>query len=364
MITKEKNSTILASYVTIKELYNSKKYRSSYQILAEFIKYIVVNEKIYSFALIHIRDKMIETFGFKLPVVVLKTAIKNCDFIAKSVDGSSYNVDFAKLSENAEFEEILSNAEKQNYTVIDEVVDFVRKKHPETYVVRQEIIDSLVSFLADEDTKDKYYEEVSEYILVNSGNDKVQEQLKSIKEGVILYIGLNYNISETGSIKNELFLYLDMEVLFNIAGLNGELYQNVATDLLDVIDQANKKERKIKLRYFSETKREIENFFDAASHVIETHSTPFMNRVAMDNILNGCTCAADVQDKLSDFFYELKNKYGIIADENKNYYGSDTYAFNLESEGDCDDGIQESLKLISHINKLRKLKTSYEYTDS
>ena len=51
MINNEKNSGILASYVTLKELYSSNKYRSSYQILAEFIKYIIVNEKLYSFVL-------------------------------------------------------------------------------------------------------------------------------------------------------------------------------------------------------------------------------------------------------------------------------------------------------------------------
>ena len=35
---------ILASYATFKELYNEGKYRSPYQILAEFIKYIVFNK--------------------------------------------------------------------------------------------------------------------------------------------------------------------------------------------------------------------------------------------------------------------------------------------------------------------------------
>lgn len=83
----------------------------------------------------------------------------------------------------------------------------------------------------------------------------------------------------------------------------------------------------------------------------------------MDNILNGCSSAADVQDKLSDFFYDLRSQYSIIQDEHSNYYSHDKDTFNLESEDD-DEEVQDSIKLISHINKLRKGNISYEYTDS
>ena len=309
------------------------------------------------------KEKINEVFGFNLPIVVLKTTIKNCDFVVKTDNSNGYSVDYSKIQENPEFNSIISLAERDNYTIIDDIVEFAKEKVTGSYVNRQDIVDSLISFLADDYSSSKYYEVVSEYVLLNSANNKVQDQLQAIKEGVILYIGLNYNISETGSIKNELTLYLDMEVLFNIAGLNGELYQKVAEDMLDVIEQANKKERKIKLRFFKETKDEIEKFFDAASYVIESNSTPLVNRVAMDNILNGCSSAADVQDKLSDFFYELRSQYSIIQDEHSNYYSHDKDTFNLESEDD-DEEVQDSVKLISHINKLRKGNISYEYTDS
>lgn len=309
------------------------------------------------------KEKINEVFGFNLPIVVLKTTIKNCDFVVKTDNSNGYSVDYSKIQENPEFNSIISLAERDNYTIIDDIVEFAKEKVTGSYVNRQDIVDSLISFLADDYSSSKYYEVVSEYVLLNSANNKVQDQLQAIKEGVILYIGLNYNISETGSLKNELTLYLDMEVLFNIAGLNGELYQKVAEDMLDVIEQANKKERKIKLRFFKETKDEIEKFFDAASYVIESNSTPLVNRVAMDNILNGCSSAADVQDKLSDFFYELRSQYSIIQDEHSNYYSHDKDTFNLESEDD-DEEVQDSVKLISHINKLRKGNISYEYTDS
>lgn len=364
MINNGSNSAILASYVTLKELYNTSKYRSSYQILSEFVKYIIVNDKLHSFVLFQLKVKINEVFGFSLPMAVLKTAIKHCDFIVKNDKSNDYSVDYSKLQENPEFDSIISLADRDNYTIIDDMVEFARNKITNSYVNHQDIVDSLISFLADDYSSGKYGDVVSEYILLNSENDKVQDQLRAIKEGVILYIGLNYNISETGSLKNELTLYLDMEVLFNIMGLNGELYQKVAADMLEVISQANKKERKIKLKFFEETKREIESFFDAASYVVENKSTPLINRVAMDHILNGCSSVADVQEKLSDFFFKLKSNHGIAQEERCDYYSRDKYAFNLEGEFVDDEETQESVKLISHINKLRKGNISYEYTDS
>ena len=364
MINNESNSAILASYVTLKELYNSNKYRSSYQILVEFIKYIIINDKLHSFVLFQMKERITEVFGFNLPMVVLKSAIKNCNFVKKDNNSNCYSVDYTELQENPEFDSIISLAERDNYTIIDDIVEFAKNKMADSYINRQDIVQSLISFLADDYSSGKYNEVVSEYILFNGENKKIQEQLQAIKEGVILYIGLNYNISETGSLKNELTLYLDMEVLFNIMGLNGELYQKVAADMLDVISQANKKERKIKLKFFEDTKKEIERFFDAASCVIESRSTPLINRVAMHSILNGCSSASDVQDKLSDFFFKLKSQYDIVQDEHCDYYARDKYAFNLESEFDDDNEVQDSVKLISHINKLRKGNISYEYTDS
>lgn len=37
----EKSNSILASYAVYKNLYDNREYRSSYQIIAQFIKYII-----------------------------------------------------------------------------------------------------------------------------------------------------------------------------------------------------------------------------------------------------------------------------------------------------------------------------------
>ena len=52
---------------------------------------------------------------------------------------------------------------------------------------------------------------------------KITEYLNSVREEVILYTGLNYNIDEIGSLKRDLTLYLDMEVLFDIYGYSRDI---------------------------------------------------------------------------------------------------------------------------------------------
>ena len=102
----------------------------------------------------------------------------------------------------------------------------------------------------DELNGNKYQEEISSFIIK-----------KSVREEVILYTGLNYNIDEIESLKRDLTLYLDMEVLFDIYGYNGKVFQKLALDLFKLARDANSKEKRVRFRYFEETKTEIDLFF-------------------------------------------------------------------------------------------------------
>lgn len=65
----------------------------------------------------------------------------------------------------------------------------------------------------DELNGNKYQEEISSFIIKKSDDKKITEYLNSVREEVILYTGLNYNIDEIESLKRDLTLYLDMEVV-------------------------------------------------------------------------------------------------------------------------------------------------------
>ena len=85
---KDNYTAILASYVTYKELYRNGNYRSSYQVLAEFIKYIISVNKLYAFSIGELKTSIENEFGFHLPDAVLKSALKKIDFIIRGVEGN------------------------------------------------------------------------------------------------------------------------------------------------------------------------------------------------------------------------------------------------------------------------------------
>lgn len=86
----EKNhaTPILASYVTYKELSSHGNYKSPYQILAEFIKYIIYEKKLYAFSIGEIKSRVENEFEFYLPDAVLKSALRKIDFVTYDATGN------------------------------------------------------------------------------------------------------------------------------------------------------------------------------------------------------------------------------------------------------------------------------------
>lgn len=354
------SESVLASYVTYKELYANENYRSAYEILAEFIKYIIVTENFYNFSIPQLKKKIHDVFGFKLPNAVIKTTIKKLDYIERIPNKEEYGVNRQNVKVDERFFRYKENAEKDNVALTEKLIEYA--KHRELgNNSKEELTQELIAYLLDESNGGEYQEIISAFILESSKDASIMKQLKAIREGAILYLGLNYNITETGSITNELTLFLDVEVLFDIYGYNGEVFKSLAGDLVSLVREANKASKKIKLRYFEDTQREIFSFFAAAEEIVKT-KTYLKENVAMKAIINGCKNSTDVSDKRADFFHELQYKYGILPDEKTDYYSREEYEANLEGSDITDSEAQMSLKYLSNINKLRKNKFFYDYT--
>ena len=354
------SESILASYVTYKELYANDNYRSAYQILAEFIKYIIYTEKIYSFSIPELKKKVHDVFGFRLPNAVIKSAIKKIDYVERIQNKDEYSVNWQNLKVDTKFLQYKEKAEKENTILTERLVLYAEKKK-QNGVDRNEIIQELIAYLLDQSNGSKYQEVISAFILENSEDDDLVKQLNTIREGSILYMGLNCNITETGSITDNLTLYLDMEILFDIYGYNGEVFKNLANDLISLVKEANVSSKKIKLKYFEETKQEVLDFFSVATEIVKTGKY-LRENVAMKAIVNGCANSTDISDKQSDFFHELQYRYGITLDEKNDYYTKADYAANLEGSYSVDEEQQVGLKHLSNINKLRNNQVYHDYT--
>jgi len=367
---KSKPEFVLASYVTYKELYKCEKYRSPYQILGEFIKYIIYENRIYQFSSSEMKKMTLDTFGFKVPNAVLKTTLKKIDCIEKVSGQDEYSVDYEKIKIDPSFEKYKDNAEKDNACLIEELIDYTerRTKTKLSDKEKEELSACFMAYLLDESNGGEYQDSISTFIITYSEDEQYEEKLQAVREGCILYTGITNSIDEVGSVTEEIVLYLDMEILFDIYGFNGSVFQSLALDMYKLVQEANKRTKCISLRYFQDTKIEIVDFFKKAQDIV-AGKTLLKENVAMKAITTGCYDTTDVLDRQSDFFYVLQYKYGIIEDSRKSYYDEAQYQANLEGillegiEGDKEQ-IEQSIKFISNINKLRDNKVYFDYLKS
>ena len=346
-------TSILASFSTMKSLVDAQQYQSPYQILAEFIQYIIIKSNLHSFTAIEMKNRLFEVFGFYIPEAVVRTTVRGLQFI--KTENSIYHVNQIALKDNSVFEEMKAVAEANNTDIIDLLIAFAQETNPSSAIWADALTQEFIAYLLDDQqttAAGKYTDLIGRFILKNESDVKIQSVLTAIREGSILYIGLNHNISETGSLRKPLTLFLGTEVLFSLYGYNGEIYKQLAQDLYDQIKAANVGSKRITLRYFSEVKKEIEDFFTSAELIVDGKQLLF-DTVAMKAIINGCSTAGDVKVKKADFFHVLQCSYGIMEDDRSSYYENTDDQYNLESLS-VDPQQYDSIKFISHINKLRK----------
>lgn len=366
MSAQQKDTTsIMASFATLKSLSDVKKYQSPYQLLREFVNYIILSDSLYSFSAVEMKNRLNSHFCFLIPEAVIKTALKSMSGTTL-VDGI-YNISKAKVYTNELFEEVKKESDEYETSIIKLLAKYISERTGNNEISKEILSQELANFLLEDVSSHtaKYSNYIGEFVLKNEQDSKIQEGLNKIREGSILYMGLSHSMGEIGSITKPLTLYLGTEVLFSLAGYNGEVFQQFAYDFFAQVRTANSgKSRKITLRYFSEVKNEIDDFFEIASEIVEGKRNLLFDKPAMKAITDGCQTAADVNVKKSDFYHKMQYTFEIRQYSKDNYYSEEYFTSNLESfdYDDEDDKKKETaVKLISYINKLRN--GNYFYSD-
>lgn len=361
---KNINNSTLASYAVMKYLADDKEYKNSYEIMADFIRYIIVDKNLHSFSVIDIESYLRNEFGFdSIPEQAIRTSLNQISECSKSEN--EYTISNNIAYETDAFKRVKAASDEHSQDVTKKLFEFAMQISSDS-VWLEKLEASFIKYLLDDSaTIDHEYSDViSKFILSVDGDRKIKEKIEDIREGSILYTGLAYNISELGSINSDLTLFLDTEILFNIAGYNGELYKKMADDFLDQVRLANSKHKRIKLKYFKEVENEVSGFFTAAENTLRGRGE-FVLSTAMRSILNGCSSVSDVIDKEADFFHKLQYQYGIVPDEKASYYNEDDIEYNDESIPagfPKDEKSYEAVKFINYIYKLRKGQQYAEYT--
>lgn len=360
----------LSSLAVFRELYNSNK--DVYVVISEFIDNLITSTSKYKFNITEITNIFNETYDFKIPEAVVRTALGKLDYLSK--DMGNYFVDTSKFPEKKQ-NNVLSLHQKineKNNEIISNLFKYIEKEKKLTLeeVEKEKIVHSFCSFLLDNSNGENYTEYISAFLVDNKIHESFRESINQIREGVILYSGLKYNtnISETGSWRNELTIYLDTEVLFHFAGYNGEIFKNHFYDFYNFVREINSgsSTRLINLNYFTEVKDEIISFFNKAKDIIEKKDYLIPKGTAMFSILDGCSESSDIEDKKSDFFLSLKTS-GIHEENTANIYSKSNYDFNIINSETVETLSQElGIDVNEHLNFLNliSIKRNFSHTNN
>lgn len=342
-----KENNLMASVALFSELYNNEKYKSISDIIAEFIKGAVVYENKFSFSSTEMTALLDKVYAFKIPESVIRTTLNNRlkDIVFKE-DGYYH---FKETIKN-EFQNLNTEFDSINTIhnlILSDLVNFVEEKGKEKISEsdKKELFENFNHFLLDNGFSDKYSNLISAFVIINQDKIGFKDNLNGIKEGVILYQGIKYtaDINELGRWNTDLTIYLNTEHLFSALGYNGLLFQEIFNDLLKLVNEINisnkntNQKKRIELKYFEETKTEVDNFFLSAETIKRGAKQLDPSKSAMKMILDNAKTLSEIKALRVKFDIDLKQK-GITLQE-FNHDISSIMRFNVE-----DENILEELK--------------------
>ena len=350
----------LAALAIFKRLYNNGK--DIFQVISEFEKYLILRDHMLSFTTVSMEDSLKKDFGIEVPLSIIKAGLRRLDFVIKGTTDYSLK-DTHKNQEIEEFKDDVQNLNNKNDDIFQELISFVESKKGKALNEEEikELSNAFYSHVLNTPYPDDYAGYVSAFF-INHDNDQVFiQRINDIMGGAIIIAGLNYNTtdSQIDSVDTPIFMYLETEILFHMAGYNGKIYKRLFDEFYSLVEEINKKYHKqiIQLFYFEETKDEFEKYFQAAENIVRNNSLAQAGQTAMINIVSGCHEASDVADKKAIFYRELEN-HNISLDEQRNYYDRENYELNIEDGKYIDnedpdgsaDKVSSKMKLLNFIH--------------
>ena len=357
----------MASLAVFRDLYN--KNRDIYSVIAEFVKLAIAEKALSSFNLQQMVNIINQEYGFDLPVAVVKRALGKLSFLDNNKSSFAIQQDAVFNADEIRNNTIHENAENQK--AIDSLCEYVQRKIGIELSVKEktELCNDFCAFIIDDTTASKYGEHILQFIIEQSNDKEFIEQLNQIKQGVVIFVGLNYNAdyNTIDKLDTPLHIYLDTEIIFHMSGLNGELYKDLFDEFFELVQEINKKAKNtiIRLRYFAENRDEIDAFFKIAERIVRKEEQLNPSKQAMCNIVNGCVDASEVVEKKAELFRMLSEK-NITIDSQEHYYDKEVnwdFLINSESfyeykdDDTSEKDIDRKVNLLNYISIKRGYKS-------
>lgn len=359
---------LLASAAVFRSLHDEN--LDQQDILAKFITASVHLNKLEVFDSRVLSQAMSSDFGFDIPEVVIRSCIRKKLKGSFSPTGAIRNQYQLKpeFAPPADLEVQFKGAQKAQDALTQKLVAYV--EGVSGGILDQADKDILVRDFYDYvkgDTRPGVNATHIGLFIIGLNDQSELDVLEQTKQGLVIYEGLRYNSDGGGAaLSSDLSIFLDTEIMFSAAGLHGQMRKDIFLDFYnlakEVSRKANKKSPgKIRLRYFDDTRIEIEKYFGSARAIVDRRERLNPTRDAMVSIVSGCRSKSDVIDKEESFWMRIE-KLGIEKDAERAYLSE--HSFNIESLetraqlardfGWDEDSAGQVLARFSKINFLRK----------
>ena len=295
---------LIASAALFRELYNND--NDIYDVISEFIRATIRLDSLWGFDTTKCNQSLEGNFGFKIPDAVVKTCLRKRMRNEVTLNNGKFNVtdNFDKESNL----EIQFQESDQSYKLIVSLLqDHIRKLINETVEI-EPLKNSFNNYLLRQKSDDSYAKYIAHFLLKHENDPNIKKKLNQIEEGLVVYEGIKYtsDISQIGSWKGQLIIFLDTEHLFNALGYNGELYKRIFGDFYNLVKEANRSSKgRIELKYSSKIKNEVDNFFYAAEKILESSKVVDPSKPAMVEIVNGSANRSEIVEKKARFITDL-----------------------------------------------------------
>jgi hypothetical protein len=348
---------LIASLAVFRELYDKNK--DIYDVLRLFIITFIVDHNIKSFTETSLTQKLNNEYHFKIPEAVIKISLKRLSFLSKKY--GEYIVDNSNIPSIDNFSALYNQSNNQYQMVKNKLIHYIQTIHKIDLNndAIKEIEAEFYDFLIDQNETKKYTKYISLY-LISETDLLIINSLKDIREGFILYNGIIYtDNSRLGSWDAKITIYLDTEILFYMAGYDGELYKMFFNDFYNYVKEINSKSSKklIELKYFPSTKNEIDNFFTKACDIVAGNDILNPEKTAMVTIVQNCKLKSDVIIKKADFFTLLANNGIEFEDEYIDLTKAENYSSNIYDKAILDSltnslnyDVFDDIELLNNIN--------------
>ncbi|UDQ98850.1 hypothetical protein AAEX28_01880 [Lentisphaerota bacterium WC36G] len=322
----------LAAYAFFRELYDSKK--NIYDVIADFLAEIIISKKMANFHLADITNLINEEYGFQLPSAIIKKSLKKLEL---NNDGNLYTSNFCDKTKFDELKTIKKELEAKNRKLFNRLFEYISNKRNQVLsdTEKEQIASEFCLTLIERSGTHECSTEIFEFILECEKNENLSSQLSIIKEGVIINTALNHtnNLENIGhwNKKNNLIIFLGKEILLDATGLSGKFFESLFKEFLALVKKVNKihdNYELIQLKYLTEAKKEIDEFFKTAENLVHRNKFVKTTATAMHKITSDCNSRSDVLSKKVDFERKLE-ELRIYEDKYNEYFTPENNKYNI-----------------------------------